>query len=84
MPWEAADLRPVLIESIERQYLRLDPALRSAPLDASAATIDRLRPAREATGRGAGGVGEIGSKIKQSVPVRPVPTWASRRREADW
>jgi hypothetical protein len=50
--WEAADricgkrlkaLLPVLIESMERHgHLRLDPVVRSAVLDISAATIDRL------------------------------------------
>jgi len=59
--WEAADricgkrlkaLLPVLIESMERHgHLRLDPVVRSALLDISAATIDRLlRPVREASG----------------------------------
>ena len=48
--WEAADricgkrlkaLLPVLIESMERHgHLRLDPVVRSALLDVSAATID--------------------------------------------
>ena len=58
--WEAADricgkrlkaLLPVLIESMERHgHLRLDPVVRSAVLDVSAATIDRLlRPVREAS-----------------------------------
>jgi hypothetical protein len=61
--WEAADricgkrlkaLLRVLIESMERHgHLRLDPVVRSAMLDVSAATIDRLlRPVREASGRG--------------------------------
>ena len=60
--WEAADricgkrlkaLLPILIESMERHgHLRLDPVVRSALLDVSAATIDRLlRPMREASGR---------------------------------
>ena len=60
--WEAGDricgkrlkaLLPVLIESMERHgHVRLDPVVRSALLDISAATIDRLlRPVREASGR---------------------------------
>jgi hypothetical protein len=60
--WEAANricgkrlkaLLPVLIESMEHHgHLRLDPVVRSALLDISAATIDRLlRPVREASGR---------------------------------
>ncbi len=84
--WEAADricgkrlkaLLPVLIESMERHgHLRLDPVVRSALLDVSAATIDRLlRPVREATGRGRRRRWGIGSAIKQSVPVRTFADW---------
>jgi hypothetical protein len=84
--WEAADricgkrlkaLLPVLIESMERHgHLRLDPVVRSALLDVSAATIDRLlRPVREASGRGRRRRWGIGSAIKQSVPVRTFADW---------
>jgi len=84
--WEAADricgkrlkaLLPVLIESMERHgHLRLDSVVRSAVLDISAATIDRLlRPVREATGRGRRRRWGVGSAIKQSVPIR---TFADR------
>jgi hypothetical protein len=61
--WEASDricgkrlraILPVLIESMGRRgHLRLNPVVRSALLDVTAATIDRLlRPVREAAGRG--------------------------------
>jgi len=85
--WEAADricgkrlkvLLPVLIESMERHgHLRLNPVVRSALLDISAATIDRLlRSVREAGGgtrrRRRWGVG---SAIRQSVPVRTFNDW---------
>ena len=84
--WEAADricgkrlkaLLPVLIESMERHgHLRLDPVVRSALLDVSAATIDRLlRPVREASGRGRRRRWGISSAIKQSVPVRTFDDW---------
>ncbi len=84
--WEAADricgkrlkaLLPVLIESMERHgHLRLDPVVRSALLDVSAATIDRLlRPVREASGRGRRRRWGMGSAIKQSVPVRTFADW---------
>jgi hypothetical protein len=84
--WEAADricgkrlkaLLPVLIESMERHgHLRLDPMVRSAVLDISAATIDRLlRPVREATGRGRRRRWGVGSAIKQSVPIRTFADW---------
>ena len=86
MLWEAADricgkrlkaLLPVLIESMERHgHLRLDPVVRSAVLDISAATIDRiLRPVREATGRGRRRRWGVGSAIKQSVPIRTFADW---------
>ncbi len=81
LQWEAADricgkrlkaLLPVLIESMERHgHLRLDPAVRSAVLDISAATIDRLsRPVREATGRGRRRRWGVGSALRQGVPIR--------------
>ncbi len=84
--WEAADricgkrlkpLLPVLIESMERHgHLRLDPVVRSALLDISAATIDRLlRPVREASGRGGRRRWGAGSAIRQSVPVRTFDEW---------
>ena len=84
--WEAADricgkrlkaLLPVLIESMERHgHLRLDPVVRSALLDVSAATIDRLlRPIRETSGRGRRRRWGMGSAIKQSVPVRTFADW---------
>ena len=84
--WEAADricgkrlkaLLPVLIESMERHgHLRLDPVVRSALLDVSAATIDRLlRPVRESSGCGRWRRWGIGSAIKQSVPVRTFADW---------
>jgi hypothetical protein len=84
--WEAADricgkrlkaLLPVLIESMERHgHLRLDPVVRRAVLDISAATIDRLlRPVREATGRGRRRRWSVGSAIKQSVPIRTFADW---------
>jgi hypothetical protein len=84
--WEAADricgkrlkaLLPVLIESMERHgHLRLDPVVRSALLDVSAATIDRLlRPIRETGGRGRRRRWGLGSAIKQSVPVRTFADW---------
>jgi hypothetical protein len=83
--WEAADricgkrlkaLLPVLIASMERHgHLRLDPAVRSAVLDVSAATIDRLlRPVREASGRRRRRWG-TGTAIRQSVPVRTFADW---------
>jgi hypothetical protein len=84
--WEAANricakrlkaLLPVLIESMERHgHLRLDPVVRSALLDVSAATIDRLlRPVREASGRGRRRRWGVGSAIRQSVPVRTFADW---------
>ena len=83
--WEAADricgkrlkaLLPVLIASMERHgHLRLDPVVRSAVLDVSAATIDRLlRPVREASGRRRRRWG-TGTAIRQSVPVRTFADW---------
>ncbi len=70
-------LLPVLIESMERHgHLRLDPVVRSAVLDVSAATIDRLlRPVREASGRGRRRRWGVGSAIKRSVPVRTFADW---------
>ncbi|HJZ17358.1 MAG TPA: transposase family protein [Stellaceae bacterium] len=84
--WEAADricgkrlkaLLPVLIESMERHgHLRLDPVVRSALLDVSAATIDRLlRPMREASGRTRRRRWGLGSAVRQSVPVRTFDDW---------
>jgi len=84
--WEAADricgkllraLLPVLIESMERHgHLRLDPVVRSALLDISVATIDRvLRPVRAVTGRMRRRCWGIGSAIRQSVPVRTFDDW---------
>ena len=84
--WEAADricgkrlkaLLPVLIESMERHgHLRLDPVVRSALLDISAATIDRLlRSVREAGGRTRRRRWGVGSAIRQSVPVRTFNDW---------
>jgi hypothetical protein len=84
--WEAADricgkrlkeLAPVLIDAMERHgHLRLDPVVRSAVLDISAATIDRLlRPVREATGRGRRRRWSVGSAIKRSVPIRTFADW---------
>jgi hypothetical protein len=84
--WEAADricgkrlkaLLPVLIESMERHgHVRLDPVVRSAVLDISAATIDRLlRPVREASGRGRRRRWGVGTAIKQSVPIRTFADW---------
>jgi hypothetical protein len=84
--WEAADricgkrlkaLLPVLIESMERHgHLRLDPVVRSALLDISAATIDRLlRPVREASGRIRRRRWGLGSAIRQSVPIRTFNDW---------
>jgi hypothetical protein len=84
--WEAADricgkrlepLLPVLIASMERHgHLRLDPVVRSALLDISAATIDRLLPpVREAGGRGRRRRSGVGSAIRQSVPVRTFDEW---------
>jgi hypothetical protein len=86
--WEAADgicgkrlkaLLPVLIESMERYgHLRLDPVVRSAVLDISAATIDRLlRPAREARGRSRRRRWGMGSAVRQSVPVRTFNDWGA-------
>jgi hypothetical protein len=84
--WEAADricgkrlkaLLPVLIESMERHgHLRLDPVVRSALLDISAATIDRLlRSVREASGRIRRRRWGLGSAIRQSVPIRTFNDW---------
>jgi hypothetical protein len=84
--WEAADricgkrlkaLLPVLIESMERHgHLRLDPVVRSAVLDISAATIDRLlHPLREARGGLRRRRWGVGSAIRQSVPVRTFNDW---------
>jgi hypothetical protein len=84
--WEAADricgkrlkaLLPVLIESMERHgHLRLDPVVRSAVLDVSAATIDRLlRPVREASGRERRRRWGTGTAVRQSVPVRTFADW---------
>ena len=84
--WEAADricgkrlkaLLPVLLESMERHdHLHLDPVVRSAVLDVSAATIDRLlRPVREAAGRGRRRHWGTGTAIRQSVPVRTFADW---------
>jgi len=84
--WEAADricgkrlkaLLPVLIESMERHgHLRLDPVVRSAVLDISAATIDRLlRSVREAGGGSRRRRWGVGSAIRQSVPVRTFNDW---------
>src|ERR1700758_1678910 len=84
--WEAADLicgkrlkalLPVLIESMERHgHVRLDPGVRSALLDISAATIDRLlRPVREASGRIRRRRWGLGTAVGQSVPVRTFDDW---------
>jgi len=84
--WEAADricgkrlkaLLPVLIESMERHgHLRLDPVVRSALLDISAATIDRLlRPVREASGRIRRRRWGLGTAVTQCVPVRTFDDW---------
>jgi len=88
--WEAADricgkrlkaLLPVLIESMERHgHLRLDPVVRSALLDISAATIDRLlRSVREASGRIRRRCWGLGSAIRQSVPNGPSMIGANHR-----
>jgi hypothetical protein len=84
--WEAADricgkrlkaLLPVLIESMERHgHLQLDPVVRSALLDISAATIDRLlRPVRAARGGTRRRRWGLGSAVRQSVPVRTFNDW---------
>jgi hypothetical protein len=84
--WEAADricgkrlkaLLPVLIESMERHgHVRLSPVVRSAVLDISAATIDRLlRPVREAGGRIRRRRWGLGTAVRQSVPVRTFADW---------
>ena len=86
--WEAADricgkrlkaLLPVLIESMERHgHVRLDPVVRSAVLDVSAATIDRLlRPVRKVSGRGRRRRWGTGTAIRQSVPVRTFADWGA-------
>src|ERR1700730_16571878 len=78
--WEAADricgkrlkaLLPVLIESMERHgHLRLDPVVRSALLDISSATIDRLlRSVREASGRIRQRRWGLGSALRPSVTI---------------
>jgi hypothetical protein len=74
-------LLPVLIESMERHgHLRLDPVVRSALLDISAATIDRLlRSVREASGRFRRRRWGLGSPIRQSVPVRTFNDGANHR-----
>jgi hypothetical protein len=70
-------LLPVLIESMERHgHVRLDPVVRSALLDISAATIDRLlRPVREASGRIRRRRWGLGTAVRQSVPVRTFDDW---------
>jgi hypothetical protein len=72
-------LLPVLIESMERHgHVRLDPVVRSALLDISAATIDRLlRPVREAGGRIRRRRWGLGTAVRQSVSiiVRKSPTF---------
>ena len=84
--WEAADricgkrlkaLLPVLIESMERHgHLRLSPVVRSALLDISAATVDRLlRPVRAASGRSRRRRWGLGTAVRQSVPVRTFADW---------
>ena len=68
--WEAAD------RICGKRLKALVPVVRSAVLDISAATIDRLlRPVREASGRGRRRRWGIGSAIKQSVPVRTFADW---------
>src|SRR5689334_21226419 len=64
----------MLIESLERHgHLRLSSVARSALLDISAATIDRLlRPVREAGGRLRRRRWGLGTAVRQSVPVRTI------------
>ena len=89
--WEAADricgkrlkaLLPVLIESMERHgHLRLSPVVRSALLDISAATVDRLlRPVRAASGRSRRRRWGWARRSGRVCRYEPSPTGAIRRR----
>jgi hypothetical protein len=75
-------LLPVLIERMESHgHLQLGPVVRSALLNVSAATIDRLlHPMRAATERTPSRRWGIGTAIRQSIPVRTFDAWANRRQ----
>jgi hypothetical protein len=75
-------LLPILIESMERHgHLRLDPVVRSALLDVSAATIDRLlRPVREARGRIRRRRWGTAQQSGRACRCGPLMTGANRRR----
>jgi len=70
------------MESMERHgHLRLDPVVRSAVLEISAATIDRLfRPVREATGRADAVVGVLARPSNKAFRYGLLLTGANRRR----
>ncbi len=84
--WEASDrvcskrlkpMIPVLVPALERHgQLRIDAAVRSAVLDVSAATIDRLlSEARIAAGGGRRRRAGFSSAVRRSVPVRTFADW---------
>jgi hypothetical protein len=83
--WEASDricgkrlkpLLPVLVVALERHgHLKLDDAVRTKLLAASAATIDRLLAPPRAAAGGRRRPPRATSSVRRSVPVRTFSDW---------